>query len=197
MDCLCLQKPDWVSIATLAVAILALIVAVYIPTQIMKFQRYTNLIATYMSLDFAHALQSVIAFFCEDCGHDVERIPAEYKKRFDSDMKRVMRHDDSGDITNVLHYQRRFLNNYFLELEMCRQSSMVLRRVLRKDWTANEADIVKILIHMNEAVKNDPDMFKDLSDIEYERMPMVKGMGEYLANFYNVMRKERRWMQKR
>ena len=191
----CLQKPEfWVSIATL-------IVTVYIPTQIMKFQRYTNLIATYMSLDFAHALQSVIAFFCNDCGHDVERIPAEYKKRFDSDMKRVMRSDNNeditGDITKVLHYQRRFLNNYFLELEMCRQSSMVLRRVLRKDWTANEADIVKILIYMNEAVKNDPDMFKDLSDIEYERMPKVKGMGEYLANFYNVMRKERRWMQKR
>ena len=190
-----------INVLSLFVAILTLIVTVYIPMRIMKFQRYTNLIATYMSLDFAHALQSVIDFFCNDCGYDVERIPAEYKKRFDSDMKRVMRHDNNkditGDITKVLHYQRRFLNNYFLELEMCRQSSMVLRRVLRKDWTANEADIVKILIHMNEAVKNDPDMFKDLSDIEYERMPKVKGMGEYLANFYNVMRKERRWMQKR
>lgn len=183
----CLQKPEfWVSIATL-------IVTVYIPTQIMKFQRYTNLIATYMSLDFAHALQSVIAFFCEDCGHDVERIPAVYRMRFDHDMNPA----NNVAIEDRLHYQRRFLNNYFLELEMCRQSSMVLRRVLRKDWTANEADIVKILIYMNEAVKNDPDMFKDLSDIEYERMPKVKGMGEYLANFYNVMRKERRWMQKR
>ena len=201
MGCLCLQKPDWVSIATLAVTVIALIVAVFIPTRIMEYQRYTNLIGTYMSLDFAHAFQSVIAFFCDDCEYDVERIPAEYKKRFESDMKRVMRHGDSGDITGditkVLHYQRRFLNNYFLELEMCRRSSRTLSRIIRKDWTANEAYVTRILIFMNDAVDNDPEMFKDISCIKDERLPRVRGMNEYLKSLQGILQNELRWMQPR
>ena len=194
----CLQKTELcISIATLIVTFIALIVAVFIPTRIMKYQRYTNLIGTYMSLDFAHAFQSVIAFFCDDCGRDVERIPAEYKKRFESDMERVMRHDDSGDITNVLHYQRRYLNNYFLELEMCRRSSWTLSRIIRKDWTANEAYVTRILIFMNDAVDNDPEMFKDISCIQDERLPRVRGMNEYLRSLQGILQNESRWMQPR
>ena len=187
----CLQKPEfWVSIATL-------IVTVYIPIQIMKFQRYTNLIATYMSLDFAHALQSVIAFFCDDCGHDVERIPVEYKKRFESDMKRVMRHDDSGDITNVLHYQRRYLTCFFFELEICRRSNRTLDRIIRKDWTKSEAFVMRILICMNDAVDNDKKIFKDISSIKRERLPRTKGINEYLRSLQEILQNESRWMQPR
>ena len=193
MNCLCLQKPDWVSIATLAVTVIALIFAVFIPTRIMKYQRYTNLIGTYMSLDFAHAFQSVIAFFCDDCEYDVERIPEAYRTRFEHDMNP----DSEVALADRLHYQRRYLNNYFLELEMCRRSSRTLSRIIRKDWTKSEAYVTRILIFMNDAVDNDPEMFKDISCIQDERLPRVRGMNEYLKSLQGILQNESRWMQPR
>ena len=200
-----LQKPEfWVSIATLIVAILtlivtilALIVAMYIPMQIMKYQQYTNLVGAYMSFEFAHAFQSVIDFFYDDCERDVERIPAEYKKRFENDMERVIRHGDSGDITNVLHYQRRYLTCFFFELEICRRSNRTLDRIIRKDWTKSEAFVMRILICMNDAVDNDKEIFKDISSIKRERLPRTKGINEYLRSLQGILQNESRWMQPR
>lgn len=180
---------DWLSVI---IAFITLIVTISIPVQIMKFQRYTGLMSTYMSFDFAHALQSVIKFFYKDCSSDIERIPEEYKKRFDSDF--TGKEKDNG-VENILHYHRRLLNDFFLELEMCRESSWVLRRKIRKDWTVNEAYVCKILIYMNKAVEEDPEMFMDISSVKYERMPKVKGLNEYLSRFYNTLRRESKSMQ--
>lgn len=177
---------------TIGISIVTLIVTISIPIQIMKFQRYTALMSTYMSFDFAHAFQSVITFFYKDCECNVEKIPEKYKKRFNSDFDEV---NNEKDKSNILHYQRRLLNDYFLELEMCRESSWVLRRKIRKDWTTSEAYVCKILVYMNKAVDEDPEMFMNISSIKYERMPRVKGMCEYLTRFYNALRKESRTMQ--
>lgn len=138
-----------------------------------------------------YALQCVITFFHHDCGCDVEKISKKYRERFDEDF-------NSGnkiEISKTLHYQRRLLNDYFLELEMCRESSWYLRKIIRKDWTNSEAYVCKILVYMNKAVDEDPEMFMDISSIKYERMPRVKGLSEYLARFYNALRKESRNMQ--
>lgn len=182
-----------VEIITILLSITTLFCTIIIPIRIMKFQRYTNLFSTYMSMEFAHAFQSVINFFYDDCGCDVERIPEEYKKRFISDFSNL--DENKIDINDVLHYQRRLLNDYFMELEMCRESSKVLRNIIRKDWTASEAWVCKILIFMNKAIDDDPEMFKDISAIKHERMPMLKGLSEYLKNFYNALRNESRNMQ--
>lgn len=186
------QMKDIISIL---LAIVTLIATICIPLQIMKFQRYTALMSTYESFEFAHALQSVIDFYYIDCNCDVEQIPVEYKKRFNYDFDILKRNREKFDISNILHYQRRLLNDYFMELEMCRESSRVLRNIIRKDWTTSEAWVCKILVFMNKAVDNDPELFKDISVIKYERMPRVKGLSEYLARFYNALRKESRNMQ--
>ena len=152
----------------------------------MKFQRYTSLSSTYMSM------QCVIAFFHHDCGCDVEKISKKYRERFDDDFSGDWR---DIEINKTLHYQRRLLNDYFLELEMCRELSWYLRKIIRKDWTTSEAYVCKILVYMNKAVDENPEMFMDISSIKYERMPKVKGLSEYLARFYNALRKESRNMQ--
>ena len=151
--------------------------------------------ATYESFEFAHALQCVINFFYKDCDCDVERIPEEYKKRFVADFKKLEDENEKFDITNVLHYQRRLLNDYFLELEMCRESSWILKNKIRKDWTQREALICKILVFMNKTVENDSELFKDISCIKHEKMPRIKGLSEYLIKFYNTLRKESKRMQ--
>ena len=55
------------NIVQIVISVVAIIFAIYIPIRIMEFQRYTNLSATYMGFDFAHAFQSVIEFFYKDC----------------------------------------------------------------------------------------------------------------------------------
>lgn len=177
----------WISVV---IAIVTLVVTINIPIQIMKFQRYTGLMSTYMSFEFAHAFQSVIDFFYNDCNCDVEKIARKYKDRFNKDFN-----DKKTEISNILHYQRRLLNDYFLELEMCRESSWLLRRKISKDWTKSEAYVCKILVYMNKAIDEDPEMFMDISSLKYEKMPRVKGLNEYLTRLYNVLRKESRNMQ--
>lgn len=176
----------------IVISVVAIIFAIYIPIQIMKFQRYTSLSSTYMSLEFAHAFQSVIDFFYKECECDVEKIAEKYKERFNEDFNDKRK---EFDINKTLHYQRRLLNDYFLELEMCRESSWYLRKIISKDWTTSEAYVCKILVYMNKAVDEDLEMFMDISSIKYERMPKVKGLSEYLTRFYNALRKESRNMQ--
>lgn len=180
------------NIVQIVISVVAIIFAIYIPIQIMKFQRYTGLMTTYMSLEFAHAFQSVINFFYKDCECDVEKIAGKYKERFNEDFNDKRK---EFDINKTLHYQRRLLNDFFLELEMCRESSWYLRKIIRKGWTTSEAYVCKILVYMNKAVDEDPEMFMDISSIKYERMPRGKGLNEYLTRFYNALRKESRNMQ--
>lgn len=181
----------WISVV---IAFITLIVTISIPIQIMKFQRYTALMSTYMSFDFAHAFQSVITFFYKDCECDVEKIPEEYKKRFNSDFDEKLKKNEKSDI---LHYQRRLLNNYFFELEMCRESSWILRRKIKKDWTTSEAYVSKILICMNKVVADNPEIMMDISDIKYQYIPKVKGISEYLNRLYNELKDGKKWMQVR
>lgn len=181
-----------VELITILLSVTTLFCTIIVPTRIMKFQRYTSLSSTYMSMEFAHALQCVITFFHHDCECDVEKIAEKYKERFNDDFSGDWR---DIEINKTLHYQRRLLNDYFLELEMCRESSWYLRKIIRKDWTTSEAYVCKILVYMNKAVDEDLEMFMDISSIKYERMPKVKGLSEYLARFYNALRKESRNMQ--
>lgn len=180
----------WKDFMAIFISLVALVVTVCVPIQIMKYQRYLNLMAIYMGIDVAHALQCIIDFFHDDCACDVGKISVTYKNRFKNDFNPKNRIDAS----NILHYQRRLLNDYFFELEMCRESSWLLRRKIEKSWTSSEAWVVKILIYMNSAVDSDPEMYKDISCIKSERVPQTKGLNTYLEKFYDDLRNGKRWL---
>ena len=180
-------------IVPIIIALVTLIMTIKIPIWIMQFQRYTNLASTYMSFDFAHAFQSVIEFFYKDCDCDVERIPEEYAKRYHSDFQKLK--DKKIEREDVLHYQRRLLNDYFYELEVCRTSSRRLGKMIKKDWTTSEANVTKILICMNKVVSEHYMM--DISAVKYQHIPKVKGISEYLSRFYKALKDGKPWMQVR
>lgn len=183
-------------IITLVVSLITLFVTFSIPIQIMKFQRYTGLMSTYMSHEFGHAFQSVINFFYDDCGCDVEKIPSKYKQRYYEDFKKLHgKGDEKIGSHDVLHYHRRLLNDYFFELEMCRESSIFLRRRIHKEWTTSEAWVVKILIYMNMSISDDPELFKDISGIKRGKMPKTKGLSKHLEHFYKALKKQKKEMQ--
>lgn len=175
-------------------AVISVFVAVFIPLQIMKFQRYTNLLTFYMTFDVAHALQSVIDFYYDTCNCDVEKISTNYEIRCKEDFANLKEGEGSNK-EDVLHYQRRLLNSFFLELEKCRESSFFLRRIIQKDWTSSEAWVAKILIYMNKTVDENPSMYKKISCIKYDKMPNTKGLSKYLEKFYNSMKTTSRNMK--
>lgn len=185
-----LQFKDIISIL---IAIITLVMTILIPVRIMKYQHYTGLASIYMSYDFAHAFQSVIEFFYNDCGCDVEKIPEKYYERYDRELDELRK--GNFEPADVLHYQRRYLNDFFLELELCRKSSRTLKKIISKNWTTSEAYVAKILMYMNKAVDDNPNTFMDISSVRHEPMPKVKGLSQYLRHFYESLKDEDRWMQ--
>lgn len=179
------------NILTLIVSLVGLIIAVYIPVRIMQYQQYTNLSPVYMNSEFGHAFQSVIDFFHDDCNCDVERIPEEYIKRYNSDFEKLK----NGKIQkeSVLHYQRRLLSVYFCDLDNCRSSNRKLRKIIKKDWTTSESYVLKIIICMNDVVKKQ--FMKDISSIKHQYIPRVKGISEYLDRLSTELSDGKPWMQ--
>ncbi len=159
------------------------IIAWYIPIRIMRNQRYESLLQEYMSNNYGDAIQGVINFYVETCKSKVELIPLEYNKLF-----------EQKDKFSKLHNQRRLLNNFFWQLNSCAKSSFSLKRKIQKEFTKSEAYICKILIYMNNAVDENPKIFKDISNIKYENMPQTKGINKSLKNIFVLLKNQNRWI---
>ena len=181
-------------------SIAACVIAVCIAVWIMHNQRYENLLQNYLSTDFVAAIKGVVDFFKDDCNSDVNQIADAYKKRFEEDFKKSNKEtNDKSDCTKeasqILHFQRSMLNNFFWGLSSCTKRNPFLRHKLKNEFTRNEAYICKILIHMNLAVDSNPEFFTDVSDIKYEPMPKTKGMNNSLKNVYEILKKQKRWIK--
>lgn len=193
-------KNDICTIIQTVFSILGFFVAVFIPVWIMHNQRYENLLQNYLSTDFVAAIKGIVDFFKDDCNSDVNQIADAYKKRFEEDFKKSNKEtNDKSECTKeasqILHFQRSMLNNFFWGLSSCAKRNPFLRYKIKNEFTRNEAYICKILIHMNLAVDSNPEFFTDVSDIKYEPMPKTKGMNNSLKNVYEILKKQNRWIK--
>lgn len=181
-------------------SVLGFFVAVFIPVWIMHNQRYENLLQNYLSTDFVAAIKGVVDFFKNDCNSDVNQIADAYKKRFEEDFKKSnKKSNDKSECTKeasqILHFQRSMLNNFFWGLSSCAKRNPFLRYKIKNEFTRNEAYICKILIHMNLEVDSNPEFFTNVSDIKYEPMPKTKGMNNSLKNVYEILKNQNRWIK--
>lgn len=175
-------------------SVLSLILAIYIPEKIKWEQRYSQLLSDYRGYDFAVAVQGVIQFFTKDCKSDVELIKREYKKRFGKEIEHPA--DKSVSSDQILHYQRRLLNQFYYELELCAATPLIGKRRVSSDFTRNEASIIKIVYFMNKAVEDSPKLYKDISTFEHvpkSRIP--KGINKYILRLYELLRNQGRFMK--
>ena len=191
---------DFCTIIQTVSSAIGIVVAIFIPVWIMRNQRYENLLQAYMENDFAEAVKGITDFFKNDCNSDVNQIANAYKKRFEKDFKRSNKSSGNTDENNkpasqILHHQRRLLNNFFWGLNSCAKSSLFLRHKIKNEFTRNEAYICKILIYMNAFADSNPEIFKDVSDIKYEPMPKTKGMNNSLKNIYEILKNQNRWIK--
>lgn len=200
MECSC-QTIDILGVTQTILSALSLVVAWYIPIRIMRNQRYESLLQEYMSNDYGDAIRGVIDFYVEKCKSKVELIPIEYNKLFTQ--KEKLSEDDQNsekekklkeDNFSKLHNQRRLLNYFFWQLDSCAKSSPYLKRKIQKEFTKSEAYICKILIYMNNAIDENPKIFKDISNIKYENMPQTKGINKSLKNIFVLLKNQNRWI---
>lgn len=181
-------------------SVLSFFIAVFIPVWIMHNQRYENLLQNYLSADFVAAIKGVVDFFKNDCNSDVNQIADAYKKRFEKDFKKSNKEsNDKSECTKeasqILHFQRSMLNNFFWGLSSCAKRNPFLRYKIKNEFTRNEAYICKILIHMNFEVDSNPEFFTNVSDIKYEPMPKTKGINNSLKNVYEILKNQNRWIK--
>lgn len=190
--CNCINNFSLTDLISIIISIITLIATILIPIRIMNSQSYSGMYAQYMSFDFGHAYYSVIKFFYETCKCDVEKISEEYYKRYILDFERYKRKEIN--LEDILHYQRRILNDYFLEVEYCRESESRIRKRIKNDWTVCESYVLKILMYMNKASDENPNIFMDISSIKYAPIPKTKGLSKYLAKLHDDLKKEDRWL---
>lgn len=55
--------------------------------------------------------------------------------------------------------------------------------------------MAKILIYMNKASYENPEIYKDISEIKCTRIPRTKGMNIYLEKIFNYLKEQDRWIK--
>lgn len=183
------------SMIQIAVAFVTLVVTWYIPKKIMWEQTYSSLISDYRGYDFAAAVQGVIHFFKYRCDCDVEKIKSKYEAIFRQDFidkKNSIEPPLSGhcEIQKNLRYQRRLLTQFYYQLDLCAKTNPLFigRARVKRDFTKGEANILKILFYMNQAVDESDILFVDVSSSDrIRRYGHVKGINSYISHIAGLL----------
>ena len=188
-------------------SVLAVYLAWIIPKRIAWNQMYSNLLSEYRSYDFAIAVQGIIEFFVIDCKSDASKIKEKYKERFIKEIygieKEINNIDEirskwcirllKKDSDKTLHFQRRLLTQFYADLNDCLKTSFVGSKKILKDFTKSEANIIRILYLINEAIDEDEILYKDIRCNErLSESKRVKEINKKLANLYSLLRKNKR-----
>ncbi len=177
---------DIISIIQTAVAIVACILAIWIPKKISWEQLYSNLLIDYYSYDFGAAIMGIVYFFNKDCNNDIDRIQTEYVKKIKELFKNntVVNKDVPND--QNLYYQRRLLTQFYYQLDLCARSHFIGKKRIQRDFSSKEANLLKILFYMNKATES-PEIFMDISTDD--RLPKnPKGINSYIKHIYSVLK---------
>lgn len=211
---------DVMSIVQTVCALASVILAYLIPERIKWAQSYENLGSDYRSYDYAAAVQGIVEFYVVECKSDASKIRDMYEKRFlkeiygaelskkqksneeiFEDIKKrkslnLSKEDYSMDNNKILHFQRRLLAQFFCDLDVCARHFFIGKRRVQKDYTSREADIIKILILIGEAISVSPILMKELSCNESIHLQKrYKGMNKYLSHIYSILGNAKRYME--
>ncbi len=190
-----METSDVLAIVQIIISVVACCLAVYIPEKIKWEQRYSQLLSDYRGYDVAAAVQGLVQFFVKDCKCDVGNIAKEYERHFDKEVENP-KEDVRIDNDKNLHYQRRLLNAYFYELNECAKRRFLIgKKRVGRDFTKNEASVIKILYFMNVAAADSEMIFKDIStDERIPKFPRLSGMTKSIVQVYEILRNSKKYM---
>jgi len=172
-------------------SVIACFIAVYIPKKIAWEQRYSQLLAEYRGHDYAAAVMALTMFFNKNCKNDVNSIEKEYKIIFDAQFENQLQQNNNKHIFIVpndqnLHFQRRLLNQFYWDLDLCARSIFIRKKRIQKDFTSKEANMLKVLYYMNIAAESD-EIFMDISTDD-RLSPNPKSTNVRIKDIYEILK---------
>lgn len=171
-------------IKDLLIPIVSLFVAIYIPKKIAWEATYNSLISEYRSIEFGEAFQEILNFFVDDCHKDVDLIKIKYEARYKLDPK--------------IHYQRRLLAQFFVELDKCASTVpwFIGKKRVQRDFTTGTRDMLKIIYFMGKVVDESKILMRDMScDARIPNSSHVKGQNQKLAHLYEKLKGTKKYMR--
>lgn len=181
---------------TLLVAIATLFATIYISRKIAWESYYNELNREYRSLEFGKAMQGIILFFVNDCNKDISKIQREYELKYLQQVSRTNSMNLSAEDT--LHYQRRMLAQFFVDLEKCANipSYYIGKKRVQNDYTSGTKDLVRILFFMGIAIENSSILFQDIScDERVPKSQRIKGQNKHLSHMYEILKESKEYME--
>ncbi len=177
-------------------AILACVLAVYIPKKISWEQMYSQLLSDYCGYDFGAAVMGVVLFFNQDCRCDIGSVQAKYKNWFEKQFgNQLTKGNPNYQNTKAdykvpndqnLHYQRRLLTQFYFLLDQCARSPFIGKRRVQKDFSSKEANLLKVLYYMNLAAESS-DVFMDIG-VDDRIPPNPKSINKYIKHIYGILK---------
>lgn len=178
-------------------SVIACFIAVYIPKKIAWEQRYSQLLAEYRGHDYAAAVMALTMFFNKNCKNDVNSIEKEYIKIYKAQFKYQFGLGEKP-LTSVqndqnLHFQRRLLNQFYWDLDLCARSLYIGKKRIQKDFTSKEANMLKVLYYMNIAAESD-EIFMDISTDD-RLPPNPKSTNVRIKDIYEILKDSKSYVQ--
>lgn len=187
------MKLDIIQMASLIISIIMLLLTIYIPKKLAWEQYYNALITEYRSMQFGKSMQNVIQFYTKNCHCDVSRIREEYEKRFKKEIENCEPISEQS-----LHYDRRLLAQFFLDLEKCANTRWyyIGRKRVVRDFTTGTQKLVEILFFMDKAVEESPLLFKEITiNDRVPKSSRLKGMNKHLAHMNEILKESKKYME--
>lgn len=200
-------------------SILACLLAILIPKKIQWEQLYDTLGDEYRSYDYGAAVQGIVEFWNIDCKCNPGLIKEMYEKRFLMEVynikskkvysenndelyetylnnRKYVKNNNQASNDKILHYQRRLLAQFFYKLDLCSKSIFIGRKRVGTDYTCREADIIKLLYIINNAIDDSKIIMKKLcTDERINSVEKSKGLNKYLSHLYNILRCSNKYME--
>jgi hypothetical protein len=161
--------------------------AFYIPRRIMVNQLYAALVQEYRTTEMGEAVLEIIRFYIHDCGNDASKIEEAYKRHYEEEIGYLLREHKSIDFSKTLHFQRRKVSQFYIDMATLRYDQPWHLRLSDKQmrfFTQREAKLVAILLHMT---KPAGDVFEEAAEVPSPETDTVP-MNQMLARLYNEIK---------
>jgi hypothetical protein len=156
---------------------------------------YTGLIAEYRSHEFGIAITSIIDFFVDDCKKHLNKVRDEYKKRYEDEFN--VKKNKKLEKNKTLHFQRRLMSQWYWQLKNCVSKCSfpfpaykVSQNQFNSDFPNNEANLLKIIIEMNEEVENNDKIYKNIETDE-KISGDRSGINKHIIGLYKMFEKRK------
>ena len=137
-------------------ALIALVLAWYIPRKITLDQGYIELTSQYRSPEMGFAILSIFDFYANQCGGNPSMIAEEYIKTYKKEIGIPMKEKESIDPAKTLQFQRRLVAYFYWDLARLYFESSFPRlssKRLKQFVEPNERNLISIVLQMSEANK--------------------------------------------